>query len=408
MLSIATVVSQMSRFAVGFVIARVLGSEGRGQTAVVAAWDDVSQKALTLGTPVAVGYHAARVERDHRRRREAELLGAAWRIALMTTAVACALGWLAYEFAVPGYPRRIAFVVFLAIAGTPIVNAVPMAGKMILTARGQLRRLAALNGSVGVGRLLVIVILWRLDLLTAFWAAFAFLMVGWVLSVVTLFVVGTRPTGGGSSRELLSYGIRVVPAGLSDMANSRLDQIIMAPLLGASDLGIYAVAVGISFLPTSFAGAQALSLYRFAAKDTPDRTETRRRLKRAAGIIAGTGLVTLVGAMLLLERIYGREFRASVTPAVILTLGSVLLGISATLVAVSNSSGRPGIGSWGSVGALIVTLIGLPILLPILGVLGAAIVTLAAYSVQLATVYILCARGRLLGNVPLSLGGAEK
>ncbi len=396
-LGLSNISSQCLSFIGGLLIARVLGAPGRGTTAVVAAYDDLSNNALSLGAPVAVGYHAARTDED-RERREAMLLGAALRIAFFVTPLGCLLGWVIMEFALSGYSDRIGLLVFLAISGTPLVNTVPTAGRMILTARGQLRRLGSLILVIALVRLLAFTVLWQIGELTAFTAAFSYLGVGWLGSIATWFVVGVRPRRGGSATELLTYGIKVVPAMISDMANSRLDQVVMAPLLGASDLGIYAVAVGVAFVPTNVASSLSLSIYRSAAQDSGARLRTRRKVVRAAMIIGFVGVCTAVGAAILVVPFYGSEFGDSVLPAVILGLASSLFGISAVLVGVGNATGSPDIGAKSSMSALVITLVGLPLLLPPFGVLGAALVTALSYSTRLAVSYRLTTTRGLLGT----------
>ena len=395
-LTLGNIASQIFSFLGGVVISRVLGRAGRGTTALVAAYDDLSNNALSLGVPPAVGYHAARSDHD-RQLREQLLLGSALKVAVLVTPLAAVLAWALSTFALGGASGRIALLIFLAIAGTPLINTVPTAGRMILTSRGQLRRLGSLTLAVTFGRLTVFVLLWQIGELTAFNAALAFLVVGWGLSAVTWFVVGVKPRRGGPTRELLRYGVRVMPGTISDMANSRLDQIIIAPFLGASDLGIYAVAVGVAFLPTNVASSMSLSIYRSVAQDSEDRVETRRRVRRAAKLVVAAGALTAVGSILFIQPIYGSEFAASVVPAVLLAIGSSFLGVSGLFVAVGNASGEPKIGSIGSLLALGVTLAGLPILLPILGVEGAAIVTLVAYGVRLLCTYRLTSVRGLLG-----------
>src|SRR5205814_4681381 len=64
-------------------------------------------------------------------------------------------------------------------------------------------------------------------------------------------------SGGAKIKPLLSYGIRAMPGSLSDLANNRLDQLLIVPFVGLRQLGFYAVAVGINFIPVQLGNAMA-------------------------------------------------------------------------------------------------------------------------------------------------------
>jgi O-antigen/teichoic acid export membrane protein len=381
--------AQALNFVGGWLIARSLGPTGRGNTALVAVYDDASTIALSLGVPAAVGREASQADDDARSTVEARLLGSALTIAVFVTPAAALLSWLVFTFALDGAPRSIQFLVVAAIAATPIVNTVPMAGRMILTARGELHALASLIMIQMVVRLAIYGLLILFDAFTATTAALGFLASGWFGSILVWFVVGIRPTRGGELGPLLRFGVKTVPGSMADLTNSRLDQLLIVPLLSTRDLGIYAVAIGVAFLPINIGSSMALSAYRVAARDGVDRSATRQAVRRGVRLVAAAGLVSALGAAFLLVPVYGSEFADSIVPAMLLVGGSVATGITAILVQVANASGRPLIGSWSSLAGLIVTLVGLPIVLPTFGVVGAAVVSLLAYSTRCLVATIL-------------------
>ena len=83
-----------------------------------------------------------------------------------------------------------------------------------------------------------------LDVLNATNAALVLLVSGWIANIVALVLVGVMPTRGGAAMPLIKFGVQAVPAQFANLANSRLDQALIVPLLGSAELGIYAVAVG--------------------------------------------------------------------------------------------------------------------------------------------------------------------
>lgn len=380
-LGAANLIAQALSFVNGLLMARGLGTVGRGQVALVAAYDDISTNGLTLGVPVGVGYFVTQPS-DDAALRERRLLGAALKVSFWSTAAAIVLGWLVYEFAVAGSPEAIRWIVFAAIGTTPVVNTVPMAARMILMARGQLRRMAAVAISVTLMRLLAFLGLIVAGEFSAVTAAVAFIGGGWASNALALVVTGVRPSMGEPVGPLLRFGSKTIVASLSTMANSRVDQVLIAAFVGTGELGIYAVAVGISFVPQNVASSLSSALYRESAHDSVDRRLTTRRVRRAIKFSLAAAAVSAIGAAATIPILYGSDFRGAIVPAVILCFASAALGASSILVGVGNSTGHPEIGSWSSFGALLVTGFGLAVALPLLGIVGAALVTLAAYSVR--------------------------
>lgn len=380
----------------GFVLARTLGPTGRGDVAIVATYDDASTTGLALGVPPAVGHAASRATPGERSQVESQLLGASLGMSMIVAPVAAIAAWAIFEFALGDTSRTIRLLVAAAIVGTPIFNTVPSAGRMILVTRGQLRRVAGIVVTQAVIRLGLYLALAVFGALTAVSAACALLFSGWGISLATLLIVGVKPTGGGSIGELLRFGIQTVPGSFATLTNSRLDQILIVPFLSTTELGIYAVAVGIAFIPVNVGGTLGLSAFREAAADTSDRIITTFRLRQAAQILALTVLVSAVAAYFLIVPVYGEEFSGSVGPALLLIVASGFSGLSSVLVQIGFACGKPSFGSWGSSAGLVITLGGLPIALPTLGVTGAAVVSLGAYSMTALVLFVLTRRAGLV------------
>ncbi len=401
--TVSNLAAQGVNFIGGFILARTLGPSGRGDVAIVATYDETSSRGLELGVPPAVGHHASRVGPAERSPAESQLLGAAIRISMVVAPVAASAAWLVFQFALGDTSRTIRLLVATAIVGTPIFNTVPSAGRMILVTRGQLRRVGGIVMTQALIRLILYLVLGFAGALTAVSAAVALLLSGWGISLVTLLIVGVTPTRGGSAWELVRFGIQTVPAAIATLANTRLDQILIVPILSTTELGIYAVAVGVAFIPINVGGTLGLSMFREAASDAADRRVTTFRLLQAAKVLAGTVLVSGVGAYFLIVPVYGDDFSGSVGPALLLIVGSGFSGCSSVLVQIGFACGRPSFGSWGSLCGLVVTLIGLPFALPRYGVTGAAVVSVGAYFLTALVLFVLTRRAGLV-LVPLGPG----
>ena len=159
------------------------------------------------------------------------------------------------------------------------------------------------------------------DAFTATSAAVAVVATGWLASLIALRMVNVRPVRGGPVREVLAFGLKTVPASLASMANTRLDQMLVAPLISASALGVYSVAVGATILPLSVGVAIALAGFH-TVKATAGFDGAAALLRKACVVIPACAAVNALGIILFLEPIYGHQFSGSVVPALILIPGA--------------------------------------------------------------------------------------
>ena len=155
-------------------------------------------------------------------------------------------------------------------------------------------------------------------------------------------------------RSLFGYGMRSLAGGIYPVEGLFIDQVIVAFMLGARDLGLYVVALAFTSVPRLIATAVATPVLGHVA-GTKDRD-----LPRTLRAFVGTGLAYLVpaGALLialtpaLLPLLFGAAFKAAVVPAQLLLAGSICFGVRRILGEVLRGAGRPGLvsmiegGSW--------------------------------------------------------------
>lgn len=390
----ANLVSQLISMICGIVVARWLGTVGRGQVGLVQAYDETSTNILALGTPEAAAYLAKeRVET------EARVLGAALKLSLISLPLTAALGWAIATYAFAGYPPGLQLTAWVAVGLTPFANAFLGACRMLLVARGQIRSLvplSVLSLSARLGALLALV---ALGLFTATTAALTFVVTGWLGNYLGWRALKVRPQRGAPIRPLLAYGIRSMPASIASMTNSRLDQLLVAPLLSTAALGIYAVAVGVNVVPLAAGVALAQASYHKIVGTGRDAITSGGQVIRRSGVaIAGCSALSAIGIFLLLEPLYGAAFHDSVAVALILVPGAAATGLFMVVWSTGNAIGDPALAGKAEVGGLLITAIGLPLLLPRLGVNGAALVsTFASIARLIIGLWLLRRHGLVIG-----------
>ncbi|MCG7852796.1 MAG: oligosaccharide flippase family protein [Methanosarcinaceae archaeon] len=183
-------------------------------------------------------------------------------------------------------------------------------------------------------------------------------------------------------KPLISYGAPVMATALPQTLNLRLDQLMMASILPAQSLGLYVAAV--SWSTSSSIIFLALSQVFFPhISSVANRDHQKRFIKRSILLssllaISLTGLILLVTpAMVIL--FFGEKYRPAIPVALILAIACTFLNINQILSSVLKGLGHPRGVMFSEVFGLIITVVLLFLLLPKYQILGAGIASLVAY-----------------------------
>lgn len=338
--------AQVVLVATGVLTARALGPTDRGYLALVILVPIVLHVAGSLGLPRATTYFIANdPEQERYILRVIRLPAVAQAVAL--TVLQAVIFWVL----VADEPERVAWaaVVVLPLAAA---NLVDLYGKAIL--QGQ-RRFAAFNVLRNTSIVLFLVgILVALALGRARLVelAFAFAVANVASAFVTLVVAlsGRRRTPGGtidvSRSEVVRFGLRGYLVSLSPIGTFRLDQALIGLLLEPRALGLYAVGLAFTNLPTFVSRSIGLIAFPQVAGMTGDRAGAMRRFFWLSIVLTGSAVVVLEAtAGWLVPLFFGSEFEDAVLLTRILLLGAFFEGARRILTDLSSGSGRPGIGS---------------------------------------------------------------
>jgi O-antigen/teichoic acid export membrane protein len=200
-------------------------------------------------------------------------------------------------------------------------------------------------------------------------------------------------------REALSFGSRAWVGNLAAIANNRLDQLLMIPLVSPRQLGLYVIAFTIGNFTS--AGVGALSSAVSPRVSRGDIDLLKRGLRLTLWGVALLHLLIAIPLPWLIPLIFGDAFAPAVPMAWLLLLagvpgaGGFVLGMGLA------SAGHPTVSSITESIALVVTVVGLILLLPPLAGIGAGIVSVAAYSASFAVMLVFA--GRMLNVSRLSL-----
>jgi len=358
------------------ILAQFLGVSGRGELAAGTAPMLFAVAVGTLGMPEALTFYIAKQARGARR-----AVLRAFGILTVLGAIAGILVALGAPVLADGNTEVEQLIMTTAVLTIPTFwAAIP---NSVLAGTHAWKRSAVMDLVLSVFRLVLLSALAVSGHLVPLTATFVMLGLPLVKGFMTLpHLVGyLRGTGNVTAKRvrLLNYGSRLWVGSLAGVMLLRLDQLLMIPLAGPAQLGLYAVAVSLGEVPAALAGAVRNVVFSSDAESSPDRDDTHRLQQTARLTSAAAGLVSIGIASVLpwaIPMFFGASFGDAISVAWVI-LAAVTLGTAGSVAGAGLSArGRPGLRSWGMVVGAIANTAVLFMTVPALGAMGAALSTL--------------------------------
>jgi len=377
--------------AVAFLLARLLGPDGRGVYSLLLLLPSTLFAIGQLGLPSALTFFAG-----------------AGRSLRSLVVAAIGLG------ATLGGLLLIAAMVALPSLQPMLFSAAPLQLLQVATLALPIQLAASFFGSI----------LWGRQLVGPYSRVLAVQSVGWLLAVAGLVGIGglgvegalagfLLVTGGGAAavvalvlreraREadkdgtdgaahepvgvgsLLGYGLRLYPAGLTTFLSYRADLFLLSALRGdAAAIGLYALAVSFAEISFQVPDSVATVLYpRVAGTERADADRMAPSMARFTLLVTVVAALALIPLAWLAIRIALPAFEDSLMPFLILLPGTVALGLSKVLSGYISGLGRPEPVSAIAATALAMNLLVNVILIPPLGIAGAALASMTSYTLH--------------------------
>ena len=375
-LAVVTYLSAVLGVVTGPLLARALGPVGRGEVASAVVYFAIATAVAGLGIPIAIGQAGASGKYP-----SAALLGTSLRFValLVIPSLLAAAAVVAGPLSGLSRSGRVGTAVLMSLVPLGVLVNVLL---YLLMAEGALRPMTTVQGLPLVLTAVATVALFVSGTLTVG----SYLLVVIVAALLSLFagwkLLGLAPRGRVPLVRLLSFGIRGYGWNLAVFVSVRLDQAFVGPILGSRELGFYAISAAIASLPFSVALAlSSRSFSRVAGSTEDDRAVVISRFLRLTFVIAlGCAAVLALTSPVLLPLLYGRDFVSALPPLFVLLPGAVALSVSASAASSLIAVGRPGKATIAELTGLLITVIGLPLLTPSYGIVGAAVVSSVAYT----------------------------
>lgn len=207
-------------------------------------------------------------------------------------------------------------------------------------------------------------------------------LVGWVLLFPTLRKEGKEPLKS-SFKELFHYGAFMQLSTLVSTLNKRLSLYLLKTNCSEQQIGVYAlgtqVTEGVNII------GQSIGLVEFSALSNTEQKQrasvlTMRFMKLSVLLTFTALLIICLLPTAFYEWLFSGEF-AGIRPVILLmSPGIVFFSAHTVLFNYFSGTGKPKFNLYASLIGLGVTLISAFILIPALGILGAAITTTLTYS----------------------------
>jgi O-antigen/teichoic acid export membrane protein len=366
-----------------------LGPAGRGEIAAAMLWPMLLAYLSSMGIISASSYFAA-AEGS----RLQSIFSNAMALAVIQSAIALVAGYLALPYLLQSQSANVISTARLYLLVIPITLSTQY-GTSILQGRMRMSAFNWLRTIIPFGYLAGTVALQmsgRLVLLNIVVLHLGLSITTWLGAMAVLLRLGVRPgfrPDVALAKDMLSYGAKVQVGNVSGMANQSLDQVLMAAWLPPAYLGLYVVAVSSASISQAF--SQAVQIV-----STPSITQRKSSAERAAvlqGVFRRYWVLSFLIAAafsavlpIAIPFVFGIRFTPAIWPAEVLLLAMFLGGAREVLAGGAQALGDPWLGSKAHVGALAVTVLLLYLLLPTMGIMGAAIATAAACAMELGIV----------------------
>jgi O-antigen/teichoic acid export membrane protein len=204
-------------------------------------------------------------------------------------------------------------------------------------------------------------------------------------------------------KNSMHYGLRDYPGCVADFTTLRLDQLMLGGMASSAAIGLYVMAVRLSEVTTYASGALASALMPEVAGSRGSRggEQAESLLSRTLRLTLYTNIVILIplwfAAPWILKVLFGERFVPATGAFRWLLAAAVVWSASSIVISGLQGFGYPGLSTIARFLSAAVTAPALLILIPRMGIEGAAIASLIGYSVMLVVALVALVRRRQLG-----------
>lgn len=383
------VITMFANLASAVVLARILGPSGSGVVTIALVTPTIAIQLINLGLPEAVAFHLARETLP-----SGSVIGGGIVLGFLLGVFATGLTALALsmfgEVLAAGVPRSYAMTAVLGIPGGILTATLIGAqlGRSRFFAYNAMRVTQGVT-IAGATIIAVIVVGGGPSVALAGYVVAQMLVAGCVLAWTLRTTAGIQfRVDAGFVRRAIPYGAKVNFTNLIALLTYRVDVVIVAVFLTPSAVGLYSVAFLTAERLWMISAVASVVLFpRTAAASKHGEVDAE-----FTGLVLRVVLATTIFAAILLVLVaplavpwlFSDRFADSVLPLRILLVGIVSFAGVRILATDNAARGDPGLNSMLAGLALVVNVALNLLLIPRLGIKGAALASSASYSLLFA------------------------
>lgn len=374
-------------FIVAMWVARGLGPAGKGIYALLTLIPGLVMQLSNLGLGVSSVYYLGK-----KLARPDQIAENAVSVGLGLGLILFVVYWLAQSLLAPTLYKNVPVpLTILAMSALPFLFLFHYITHILLA----LNRIREHNIALAIKPTSLLV------LFSAFWYLFTDKYLGVILAWLASDAIATATCLFYLRREIryrikfhyalfktsLPFGLKSFLANVLFFINFRLDLILVNLFLNEANVGYYSVSIQMAetlwFLPSTVAVLILPKIAAGAEKPANDLTAASCRMTLWLSLVSALGLGAL--GRLLIALMFGREFLPAATPLYILLPGIVLFSGSKILSSSLTGKGFPQHALYASIISLVTNFSACWLLIPALGLHGAALASALANT--LATIY---------------------
>ncbi len=207
----------------------------------------------------------------------------------------------------------------------------------------------------------------------------------WLMSESRLRKIAPGTAGQYRLRDAMSFGLRAHVSNVITFLNYRLALYLVSFMLGTTATGFYALAVQLAEMLWLFSGAASSIVYPESAANSRSPEALEAMVTKVARLVVR---VTLAGALVAaaiswfaIPLAFGRDFRGSVAPFIILLPGIVTWSYMSIISNALAGMGFQKVNIQGAILCLAINAVCGVLAIPVLGTSGAALASTVAFSV---------------------------
>jgi O-antigen/teichoic acid export membrane protein len=383
---VAKAVVFLLHFPIGILTARFLGPGGKGVLSLLVVSLTMSVTLGNLGLGPASTYF---IGRD--RKSLPVIMGNLLTVTGIVGVILSGGGWLLLRYGRPDIYAQLPFWIWGIVLLLVPIHLLRMLLLQVLAAVLRIKEINLLEvASITLNLLLFILLVVVMN--RGIGGAFlAYALPDALAAGVFLILVlryGGRPTKPQWPllQASLRFGVKTYLSSIMKRLNLRLDTFLVASLAlnGVQATGVYSVAVGLAELVLFIPESIRLSLFPMVAAGSTVEANwlTSRACRHTLFLTISLALGFAVLGPFVIHQLYGKDFFGAVTPLLILLPGVILLSQTQIFYSDLNGRGKPGVSTISALMALMVTIVLDIVLIPRYGIVGAAVASTCAYSVE--------------------------